>query len=252
MRISDNQRYRISNHRVNIAKSDNQHKMEQISTQKRINRVSDDPVALGRVIKYKSGVKDMEQFQRNIEFTKGYIERSEASLSGINDALVRAKELSVSLASDTFAHDSRLAASREVDQLIQGIVALANSQYGNRYVFGGFRSLTPPLSRDGVFTGDDGAIFLQTDYGGFQQINLQARELFSATNQEQAEGHQGMIDTLLMLKDGLKSDDVPTIRKAMDGLDYQMSKTTDFIAKLGAIHNGVEGTLKRLEISQCT
>ena len=84
MRISDNQRYRISNHRVNIAKSDNQHKMEQISTQKRINRVSDDPVALGRVIKYKSGVKDMEQFQRNIEFTKGYIERSEASLSGIN------------------------------------------------------------------------------------------------------------------------------------------------------------------------
>ena len=249
MRVSDNQRYRISQDRVNHAKKGNEHMMEKISTQRRINRVSDDPVGLGRVIKYRSNISDMAQFQKNVEFTKGFIERSEASLQGINDYLMRAKELSVSLANDTYGPDSRIAASREVEQIVDGIISLANSQYGNRYVFGGFRTQTPPLGKDGNYLGDDGAIFLQTDQGAFEQINLQARGLFEAGPDARNKGHFGMIQTLDILKDGLQSSDKTKIRKAMDELDHQLEKSTDFMAKLGSIHNGVEGTLRRLEIS---
>ena len=249
MRISDNQRYRLSQNRVNVAKEGNSAMTEQISTQKRINRVSDDPIGLGRTIKYRSILKDTEQFQKNIEFTKGYIERSEASLRGINDFLIRAKELSVSLANDTMGPDARDAASKEISQIIEGVLSLANSQYGNRYVFGGFRTLTPPLSRDGVFLGDDGAIFLQVDQGTFKQINLQPRELFEASPDERQKGHFGLIQSLEILRDGLEDNDIQSIRSAMDEFDHQLDKTTNFMAKLGSIHTGVENTLKRLEIS---
>ncbi|SME87817.1 flagellar hook-associated protein FlgL [Pseudobacteriovorax antillogorgiicola] len=249
MRVSDNQRYRQSQNRVNHAKAGNSKMTEQISTQRKLNRVSDDPIGLGRTIKYKASLKDNEQFQKNIEFTKGFIERSEASLRGISDFLIRAKELAVSLANDTYGPDSRAAAAKEVGQIIQGVVAQANAQYGNRYVFGGFRTLTPPLSRDGVFLGDDGAIFLQVDHGGFEQINLQPRELFEAGPAERSQGHFGMIQSLEILRDSLEGNDVPGVRTAMEELDHQIDKTTTFMAKMGSIHNGVNNTLRRLEIS---
>ncbi len=249
MRVSDNQRYRLSESRVNQARQDNTGMLEQISTQKRINRTSDDPVGLGRVIKSRATLNDMEQFQKNIEFTKGYIERAEASLQGITDFLIRGKELAIALANDTYGPSSRSAAAKEVKELIDGIVGLANSQYGNRFVFGGFRSQTPPLSRDGTFLGDDGVIFLQVDQGIFKQINLQARGLFEPNHYERENGRFGMIHTLELLREGLETNDVETIRKVMDELEYHLDKVTGSQAILGGIHNGVENTLKRLEIS---
>lgn len=249
MRVSDNQRYRLSERRVNSARKSNSDSMEQISTQKRINRVSDDPTGLGYVIKSKASLSDNGQFQKNIEFTKGFIERSEASLRGISDFLIRAKELAVSLSSDTYGPESRSAGSMEVKQLIEGVISEANSQYGNRFVFGGFRTLTPPLSRDGGYLGDDGAIFLQVDHGNFAQINLQARHLFEAGPTEREEGHFGMVHTLEILRDGLEGNDVDSVRRAIDELDYQLDKTTNFMARLGSIHNNVGNILKRLEIS---
>lgn len=249
MRVSDSQRYRISEDRVNHAKKGNTDMMEQLSTQKRINHVSDDPIGLGRSLKYRSGLRDSNQYQKNIEFTKGFIERSEASLRGIADNLVRAKELSIALSSDTYDHNSRVAAAEEIEQIIQGVIAFGNSQYGNRYVFGGFRTLTPPLSRDGNYLGDDGAIFLQVDHGNFEQINLQARQLFESSVEERQQKHLGMVETLQLLRDSLRDNDTQFVRKAMDELDHQIEKNTNYMAILGSIHNSVNNTLRRLEVS---
>ncbi|NRA67066.1 MAG: flagellar hook-associated protein FlgL [Pseudobacteriovorax sp.] len=249
MRVSDNQRFRLSENRVNQAKASNTGKMVELTTQKRINRVSDDPVGLGRVIKNRAALSDIGQYKKNIEFTKGYIERTESSLQGISDFLIRAKELSISLANGTYAEDSRKAAGEEIGEIIDGVVGLANTQYNNRYVFGGFRTQTPPVSHDGNFLGDDGVIFLQVDRGVFRKINIQARELFEPSASERGAGRFGMVQTLKIFEEGLLDDNIQMIRKAMDELDLQMEKVTNAQAILGGIHSGIDNTLRRLEIS---
>lgn len=250
MRVSDRQRYELANSRVGAAKSDNTAMLEQLSTQKRINRLSDDPIGLGESLKRKTQIASADQFLKNIDFSKGYIERTEGALNGIQDFLIRAKELSVSMANDTYDANSRLATAREVKEILEGVVALANSAYGNRYVFGGFRTMTPPVSRDGNFMGDDGAIFLQVDDGTFRQINLQARNLFVPSADEREGGRLGMVHTLEILKQALETDDVEGIRRAMTELDFQMDKTSSYQATLGAIYNGIEETAKRLELNR--
>ncbi|MFW7377888.1 MAG: flagellar hook-associated protein FlgL [Oligoflexus sp.] len=250
MRVSDRQRYHVTGTRVEHAKTQNSDVLEQVSTQKRINHVSDDPVAFGQSLKRQTAINDMGQYQKNIEFSKGYIERAEASLMGIGDFLIRAKELSVSLSNSTYDVSSRKAAAREVKELIEGIVGLANAQYGGRYVFSGFRTKTPPLSRDGNFLGDDGAIFLQIDHGTFRQINLQARNLFEPNVVEREQGRFGMIHALDVLQDSLNKDDLDGIRKVMDELDHLIDKTSSYQATLGAIYNGVENTARRIELSK--
>ncbi len=250
MRVSDRQRYDIANSRVNQAKEDNANMLEQLSTQKRINRISDDPIGSGQMLKRRTQINNSDQFQKNIEYSKGYIERTEASLTGIYDFLIRAKELSVGLANDTYDASSRKAASGEMRQIVDGVIGLANSTYGNRYIFGGFRSLTPPVSADGRFTGDDGAIFLQIDDGRFRQINLQARDLFEPNLEERQGGRFGMIHTLETLKDGLDRDDKQAIRKAMDELDHQLNKASSYQATLGSIYNALEENGRRLELTK--
>lgn len=247
MRVSDRQRYQIANTRVNVAKTDNADMLEQLATQKRINRLSDDPIGLGQSLRRKSQINDADQFIKNIDFSKGFIERSEASLSGISDYLIRAKELSVTLANASYDASSRASSAKEVKEIIDGVVSLANSTYGNRYILGGFRTLTPPVSREGHFMGDDGAIFLQIDEGSFRQINLQARGLFEPSVEEREQGRFGMIHTLEVLQDSLENDNIQGIRKAMDELDYQLEKTSSYQATLGSIYNAIEENAKRLE-----
>ncbi|MES2745904.1 MAG: flagellar hook-associated protein FlgL [Bdellovibrionota bacterium] len=249
MRVSDKQRYDQANHRVDVAKTGNSAMLEQLSTQKRVNRVSDDPIAVGQILRRRSQLSDIQQFTKNIEFTKGYIDRTESSLQGIHDFLIRAKELAVSLSNGTYAENSREAAGLEVQQILEGVVSLANSQYNNRYVFGGFRTQTPPVTGEGQFTGDDGAIYLQIDTGKFKQINLQARGLFQPNADERNHGHFGMIEGLQLLRDALGDNDVPGIRKAMDELEFQMDKTTSAQAVLGATYNAIEETSRRLDLN---
>jgi flagellar hook-associated protein 3 FlgL len=250
MRISDRQRYALANSRVDSAKSDNTAMLEQLSTQKRINRVSDDPIGMGQALKRKSQINNYDQFIKNIEFSKGFLERTEASLQGITENLMRAKELSVSLANATYGPSSREAAALEIREMIEGVVSLANSTYGNRYLFGGFRTQTPPVSREGGFMGDDGAIFLQIDDGTFRQINLQARNLFEPSADEREKGHFGMIHTLQILNDALNGNDIQGIQKAMEELDFQLDKTTSYQATLGAIYNAIDETSKKLELNR--
>jgi len=250
MRISDRQRYALANSRVDSAKSDNTAMLEQLSTQKRINRVSDDPIGMGQALKRKTQINNYDQFIKNIEFSKGFLERTEASLQGITENLMRAKELSVSLANATYGPSSREAAALEIREMIEGVVSLANSTYGNRYLFGGFRTQTPPVSREGGFMGDDGAIFLQIDDGTFRQVNLQARNRFGPSADEREKGHFGMIHTLQILNDALNGNDIQGIQKAMEELDFQLDKTTSYQATLGAIYNAIDETSKKLELNR--
>ena len=146
MRVSERQRYLSSETRVERAKNNNGKMLEQISSQKRINRVSDDPVGMSYAIKQKAQIAGYDQYSKNMTFAKGYLERSEASLRGIQDYLIRAKELAVGMANATYDAESRNVTALEIREIIDGVVSLANSSYGNRYVFGGFRTTTPPLT----------------------------------------------------------------------------------------------------------
>lgn len=249
MRVSERQRYLSSETRVERAKNNNGKMLEKISSQKRINRVSDDPVGMSYAIKQKAQIAGYEQYSKNMTFAKGYLERSETSLRGIQDYLIRAKELAVGMANATYDEESRQVTALEIREIIDGVVSLANSSYGNRYVFGGFRTTTPPLTNDGHYAGDDGVIFLQVNNNKFRQVNVQARGLFEADADEREKGHVGMISNLENLYSALDSNSIPDVRKAMHELEYQMDKNISYQATLGSIHNGISETERRVEIS---
>lgn len=247
MRVSDRLRFDLSADRVGKAKSDNASMLEKLSTQKDINRVSDDPVGFSKVIRVKNRIEKMKEYQKNIDYSKGFIETAEVSATGILDNLIRAKELSVAMGNSTYDAKSREATSHEINEIMNSVVSLANTQFDNRYVFGGFRTKTPALSLDGQYLGDDGAMFLKTGQDTFQKVNINSRHFFEATDKELEQGKGSLYSSLELLKSGLKSNNEQEIQKSMYQLDYQIEKATTYQAKLGAIYTSLNHANNRLE-----
>jgi flagellar hook-associated protein 3 FlgL len=246
MRISERMRYDQVENRVHDAKSQNADAMERLSSQKDVRKLSDNPIAATQIIRHRDAITDTMQFQKNIEYSKGLLERSETALGSIADGLMRAKELAVGMANDTYDAKSRDASGREVREIMEQVVQLANTSFNGRYIFGGFRNQTPPLSLDGEYVGDDGRLFLQISPGDFRQVNVPGRFVFEASADERSAGHFDMIHTLDMLYDGLTHDNKDSIRAAMGELDHQLEKTTSHQATIGAAWNTLNTTGDRL------
>jgi flagellar hook-associated protein 3 FlgL len=247
MRVSERQRFQTAVDRIERAKQNNSSALNMLSTQKRINAIHDDPVGTARVIKQKARIECNETFQRNIMFTKGFLETSETALSGIGDRLIRAKELAIAMANDNYGPESREATSREVSEIVNEVVQLANSSYNGRYVFSGFRTDTPALSMDGDFLGDDGGIFIPVEDANYKQINVPGRFLFGPTEEELKAGHFNLLTSLSALKDGLHENDKQAIYRSIDELGHQLDKVTSFQAVIGSTFKAISGTQERLE-----
>lgn len=246
MRVSERMRYETVQARVERAKGENMRQLDRLSSQKDIMSISDDPVGAARSIRLRDRIMNLRQYQKNIEYSKGFIETAEKALSAMSDNLVRAKELAIGMANDTYDASSRDATSREVRELIEELTQLGNTTFSGRYVFAGFRSQTPPLSLDGDYLGDDGAIFLQVSRDNFRQINLPARGLFEAGPDERAQGHFNLLMAAEVLYDGLRDNNKDAIRTAINELDFQLEKVTGFQATLGGISKSLHDTQARL------
>jgi flagellar hook-associated protein 3 FlgL len=240
-------RYDQVQHRVETAKAQNARELDRLATQKDILNLSDDPIGAKQAIRLRDSLSDTTQFQKNIDYSKGMIERSEAALNGISDNLIRAKELAVAMSNDTYDQSSKEATAREVREIMEEIVQLGNTTFNGRYIFSGFRNQTPPLNLEGDYMGDDGALFLQVSRGNFRQVNLQARQLFEASADDRAQGHYNMLTVMEVFYEGLMSGSKDSIHKALAELDFQLEKTSSHQATLGGMWRALSDTGTRLE-----
>lgn len=247
MRVSENQRYTQVESRVQRAKEANANSMDDLSTLKTIREISDNPIGASRAIRYRDQISSMDQHVKNMEMSKGFMQRAEDALQGLSDNLMRAKELAVSMANDTYDAGSREATAREIREIVDEIVLIGNSQFANRFVFAGFRNGTPPINADGKYVGDDGSIFVQVAPGAFRPINIPARNLFEPDADERMQGHTEMIYALQNFYESLRENDKSGIHKALSELDFHMDKTTGFLASIGGMWNAVNKTQGRTE-----
>lgn len=247
MRVSERMRYDVVQDRINTTKETNANALERLSTQKDVRKLSDDPIKASDIIRHRDQFRSITQFQKNIEYSKGLLDLTEASLERITNGLVRAKELAVAMSNDSNDAKSRHATSAEIKEIIEEIVQTANSTYNGRYIFSGFRTDTPALSLEGDFLGDDGALFLQISPDDFRQVNMPGRYVFEANQDERTRGHFNMVHALELLHSGLVHNEKGAIHKAMAELDHQLEKTTSSRATVGGLAGSLTAAVSRLE-----
>ena len=137
MRISDNMKFNTIINNLFSAQEKYNDSMEKMASQKNINRPSDDPLGLSTVMKYRESQSAVVSYQRNADSARGWINMSESKMSAVDDLLINAREIAVGQSTATATEASRETSAMMVQQIIDEMSAIANSKYGNNYLFAG-------------------------------------------------------------------------------------------------------------------
>jgi flagellar hook-associated protein 3 FlgL len=118
-----------------------------ISTGRRINFFHDDPTAMSLTLKYERVSAEAENYQRQIDASRAWLNETDSTLQSMSKVVKRAKDLSLQAANGSNDDDSLLAISQEVGQIIDQMVTLGNAQYDGRYLFSGQQISDPPFKK---------------------------------------------------------------------------------------------------------
>jgi len=116
---------------------------EQITTGKKVNRPSDNPVVAMKGMAYRMQVDKVAQYQDNLGEVNNWLDSSDDALNHVGQALHRANELLVNAPNGTLSEDDRKAILAELKQLREQIQDIANTKVGEKYIFSGTKTDTP-------------------------------------------------------------------------------------------------------------
>ena len=211
-----------------------------ISTGLRVARPSDDPVAAAGIMKSSSGLRALEQYQRNLESGRSRLNLEDSALDQIGNVLTRAKELALSQVDGVASSATRLAVKAEVDGIIDFVTGLANTQLAGSYIFGGQYADTPPYTGGALDPAKppSGSLSLEVGAGQFQYANHSAQEIFVDTD---------VVESLKALSTGLGADDTSAIQASLTRIDSAFDGVQKLVGDLGARMNQMDLSLSNLE-----
>ncbi|MBN1477944.1 flagellar hook-associated protein FlgL [Candidatus Sumerlaeota bacterium] len=130
----------------------------QVSTQRQINTLSDDPLGAGSVLRLRTQLRQTEQFQRNIGIATSLTEAYDAALEQAVDMISRVRELVVGQSSTATANDlTREATAVEIITLREQLISIANTRIGSQHIFSGHQTDDPAfLSAEATAVPDPG------------------------------------------------------------------------------------------------
>ncbi len=156
---------------------------ERITTQNKVNKPSDSPLANARIMRLKNQIRNNESFANNIENSVSALESSIVAMEGIQSETQKILVEFTKLNNATVDEDLDVFASN-VDAALKSIIDLANSEYNNMYNFAGTNHTGKPFN----LSADGKSVTIKSDLGGvqkirlsnnvFQKVNITGKELF--------------------------------------------------------------------------
>ncbi|MBU8771529.1 flagellar hook-associated protein FlgL [Cytobacillus oceanisediminis] len=200
---------------------------DQISTQKKFTKPSDDPVAAMMGMNYRTDLNRIQQFTRNIGEVRNWVDSTDDALDKGVLALQRIRELTLQASNGTLEEDQRKAVAEEVKQLKEHLQNIGDTQVGGKYIFNGNQTNVRP-SESGF---QSGTIELEVFSGIKIPVNTEGKALFGDMLSD-----EGDIQKLIT---ALETND-PAIGDMLENVDKNIDNFLSARALIGAKQNRVE------------
>jgi len=166
----------ILDQQINVGNTSNQ-----LSTGKRVNTASDDPVASAQAISIQQLNNSLAQYNLNSTSADSKLQIEEGELRSIQNAVQSIRSLALSVNRPGTAFDQQ-AVVLELQQLLDSMVQYANADLGDGYLFGGSQSVLPPVlvMADGSYQyqGDESLRLAQIGGNTWVQTNDTGKNAF--------------------------------------------------------------------------
>jgi flagellar hook-associated protein 3 FlgL len=183
IRISSQQIFSGGISRLQELNSSLNNTQQQISTGKRVNKPSDDPVAAARILKLDQELARVETYQRNVNLADNRLKQEESALASSVDIVQRIRELTVQAGNGSLSANDRQSISSELKERLGQLANIANTRDASgEYVFSGFQGATPAFSQNAAgsweYQGDEGQRVLEIDDGVTVPISDHGKGIF--------------------------------------------------------------------------
>jgi flagellar hook-associated protein 3 FlgL len=172
----------------------------------RVTKPSDDPVAYGSKVRRDYAIAMLEERSKIASRAEGELTVVQNALSAASDMLIQAKETAIQGASTTTDPKARKLLAEDVRTMRDSLLSLANTKYGEKYLFGGTRSDTLPFSPDGTFNGNDQVVRVPVLEGVSPPSNVSGAKAFTVA------GGRDIFADLTALADALDSDNQAAVK----------------------------------------
>ena len=267
MRVTENSTMNTVRDSLNRSRSRMSDLQKQNATLKRVNAPSDDPVGNSRLMTIRNESLDNEQYEKNANFAKTFLNYTDSSLDELTQLVVRAKELALQSANSAAqGSESRVMISQEVRNLLDQVQTIANRRLTDRFIFSGYKTNSEPFDKQGNYYGDEGNIMVEVQKDTFVGMNLPGRELFlgkeakiaplrapagegEAENdlaQAQNPSSDDLFRTMDALRVGLMTNNIDLLRSTIDPLDQIRDRIITTRAQVGARVRGIDNALEQM------
>lgn len=205
-----------------------------LSSGKRINKPSDDPIGIGKVLDYRTTLKTLDQYGENITDAKTRVGFTEAVLGQVSEFIEDAKKIAANPSAD-----DRSVLAQQIKDIRQQVLGLANTKYGANYLFAGHLSDTAPF--EGAFPydyrGDGGSHQVIVGEGITVQIEADGGQMFS-------DGADNLFGVLERLETALIGDpyDSASVKDTVDPLYRIAGRIKQTRSGLASDYNRLERT----------
>lgn len=160
-----------------------QKQYDQLSTGKRVLRLSDDPAAASRAIGLHRGIDHARQISRNAASSLNFYQSTDTSLSRVDNALIEARSVATQSAQNVISDDERAAFATTIDETINIVFASGNAMYRDHQLLGGFLNSQDAFSRIGdkiLYHGAEAIARTDLGAGETSALNLNANQALGA------------------------------------------------------------------------
>ena len=203
-RISNQMLNNTMTYNLSRQQRDMDHVQNSLATGKQVETPRDNPIATTNQMLYLSRMSEVDQYNKNIDEAKSYMDTSDTALQSVTQIFQRIRVLAVQGANGIYSNFERKeAAASEINQMLEELVTVANTKdAAGRSVFGGFKTGTQESPNPFVpvyqtltagnqgqamtgveYRGDIGGIQREVSRGEYIDVNTPGNRVFWSTNQ---------------------------------------------------------------------
>ena len=138
---AENSMYNIQQGRVKLDKL-----QELISSSQQINRPSDDPISSRVLLEISDKLKTIDQYSSNIDKSTTWLKFTSTALEGMSNVVNLASKIAGTINTGSADPSLRQSAHDQLVDLKKQLVDMANTQYGDQYIFAGANSTVKPFT----------------------------------------------------------------------------------------------------------
>lgn len=222
----------------------------QLASGLKFQNASDAPDQVSDILTLRADINRNNQVQSNLGDVKTQVDSAQQALSTAEQLVEKARTLASQGATSTQNAQTRAALAQQVGAILNELVSIANTQVGNRYVFGGDAYTSEPYQADTVNPDTGGGVVqlavtqatrqVEDPLGNTFGADMTAQQIFDDQNPDGTPAADNVFNAVNQLRVALQNNDLAGIQSQLTAVTTADDYLNQQLGFFGAAQNHIQ------------